>query len=83
MTVSKLWFHPGETIGWHKSKPQAARLRLAVQGKNDDVLAAVRALQALANVTKDAGTKRAAGADAKVLFARHKKSRWISDQENR
>jgi hypothetical protein len=72
--ISKYWFHPGETIGWHKSKPQAARLRLAVQGKHGDVLAAARALQALANVTKDAGTKRAAAADAKVLYARHKKT---------
>lgn len=61
------WFNPRDTIGWHKSKPQATRLRLAVQGKDGDVLAAARALQALANVTQDADTKQKAAADAIVL----------------
>jgi hypothetical protein len=72
---NKKWFNPHDTIGWHKSKPQATRLRLAVQGKHGDVLAAARALQALANVATDSGTKRAAAADAKALFARYKRSK--------
>ena len=75
MTVSNKWFNPQDTIGWHKSKPQATRLRLAVRGKDGDVLAAARALQALANVTVDKSTKQKAGADAKALFARYKKSK--------
>jgi len=75
MSTTEKWFNPNETIGWHKSKPQETRLRLAVRGKHGDKLAAARALQALANVTKDSETKSKARADAKILFAQHKKSK--------
>jgi len=77
----KKWFReavyarPPNTLGgWSKGQTPAVRRRhaLASRPKNWSMdrryLSAARALQALANVTKDPGTKRAAQADARYFY---------------
>ena len=60
--------------GWSKKMSASRRRRLALQSRPDhwprrkQYLSAGRALQALANVTKDRETKRKAKADAKYFF---------------
>ena len=55
--------------GWHKNQPPETRRRHALESRPKNWplarrrLSAARALQALANVTKDTATKRAAEAD--------------------
>jgi len=81
----KMWFReavyakPPYTLGgWSKTlKPSVRRARaLRSRPKNWSLrrryLSAARALQALANVTRDPGTKRAARADARYFFAKLK-----------
>ena len=55
-------------LGWRKSMPQRDRIRTALNARNGNVLAAARALNALANVTSDPDTKRKARADASYLY---------------
>jgi hypothetical protein len=69
------WFHPKVVSGWHKDEPQATRIRKLLRAHHGNLLSAARGKQALANVTRDAATKRAARADAKLLFARYKRAK--------
>ena len=61
--------------GWSKSRPATVRRRLALKSrdqkssKHKQYVSAGRALQSLANVTKDPDTKRAAKDDADYFFA--------------
>ena len=57
--------------GWKKSYPAKKRRSLALKG-HKSALSAGRALQALANVTKDEPTRKAAQADAKYFYKKHK-----------
>jgi len=57
--------------GWKKSYPAKKRRTLALKGHKSN-LSAARALQALANVTQDEPTKKAAQADAKFFYKEHK-----------
>lgn len=66
-------YEPKTGMNWHKNLPASTRRRRAVSSHKGDVLAAARALQALANVTTDRGTAAAARQDAKALFALHNK----------
>lgn len=60
--------------GWRKSLSASTRRDRALASRPSTWslqkrrLSAARALQALANVTKDAGTRRAASSDAKYFF---------------
>lgn len=69
------WFKPGVKSDWHKDEPQATRIRKLLKAHHGNLLSAARSKIALANVTRDAGTKRAARADAKLLFARLKRAK--------
>jgi hypothetical protein len=61
--------------GWKKSYPAEKRRRIMIRAHDGDILAAARACQALANVTKDPETKRKARADAKYLFELYRKQK--------
>jgi len=79
--VKKQWFKkavedspPNNLGGWKKSLPKAIRRKKALGSRpknwtlHNRRLSAARALQALANVTKDKQTARAAGEDARYFF---------------
>ena len=60
--------------GWHKNQSVSLRRRHAIASRPKNMtlrhrrLSAARALQALANVTKDKATKRAALSDARYFY---------------
>lgn len=58
---------------WEKGRSATARRKAAIHAKNGNYLRAARSLQALANVTKDSGTKRAAQSDANYFYRMNKK----------
>ena len=62
-------------LGWRKSMPQRDRIRIALNARHGNILAAARALNALANVTTDPDTKRKARADASYLYKVHRQGR--------
>ena len=83
--TKKKWFQkavkdkPPYTLGgWSKSKTASTRRRLALSSRPKNwtlkhrKLSAGRALQALANVTKDKSTKAKAQSDAKYFYRRRK-----------
>lgn len=81
--ADRYWFGPvaakrlatkGHT-GWRKRDPAENRRRTMIRAHNGDILAAARACQALANVTRDPETKRKARADAKYLFRLYKRKK--------
>lgn len=68
----KKWFNPQNNLhGWEKDQTPGERRRNASKGRDD--LSSARALQSLANVTKDMETKRTASVDAKYFFEKNKK----------
>ena len=80
--MARKWFQeavrkkpPYDLGGWSKNQSPETRRRLALASRDkrlslhDRRLSAARALQALANVTKDPATKRAAQADANYFFS--------------
>jgi len=69
---AKRWYKPKVTMGWEKDMPMAKRRRLALQAHSGDILATGRALQALANITTDRATQKAARADALYFFKKLK-----------
>ena len=71
--MSDKWFDPTTHSGWQKDMPLKTRRNKVFVAHGRDALASARSLQALANVTQDSATKRAAKADAKYFFAQHKK----------
>lgn len=74
MASKKRWFKSGKPLGWNKNDAMDKRRRIALRNRDGDELATARALQALANVTKDPETKRKAQADAKYFFKKHQRS---------
>jgi hypothetical protein len=70
MATSK-WFEAGKKLNWSKDLSQTVRRRNALNSRKGNYLATARALQALANVTQDAETKRKAAGDAKYFFHRY------------
>lgn len=70
---------PYDLGGWSKSKPATVRRKEALKSrdnkltKHQQYISAARALQALANVTKDIDTKEVAKRDADYLFDEAKK----------
>lgn len=76
--AAQRWFKPkGGLSGWSKDQPYSTRMyhlnqEIKKRGRGEVTRRAVvsvgRALQALANVTKDAETRRKASNDAKDVF---------------
>lgn len=65
------WFEVGKSLGgWVKNATARARRMRALRSRHGNFLRAGRALQALANVTKDKATKVKAKADANYMFAK-------------
>ena len=73
------WFAAGKPTGWRKDEKQSTRIRKVLKSRNGNVLAAARALNALANVNSgpegDKETARKARADARKLFARYRRKK--------
>lgn len=68
---ARRWFRARGTLsGWEKTQSVSERRRRAARGRSD--LSSARALQQLANITTDRETRRAARADAKYFYAKHK-----------
>jgi len=72
---SSKWYKTAESkskhTGWKKSYAAKKRRALALKGHKSN-LSSGRALQALANVTQDEPTRKAAQADAKYFYKQHK-----------
>ncbi len=68
---SEKWYEHALPMNWHKDDPGEVRRANALKAHKGDVLAAARALQALANVTADSETARLAKTDADYFFARN------------
>jgi predicted DNA-binding WGR domain protein len=94
----KAWFKegveakaPNDLGGWSKSRPATVRRRMAIRSrdqklsKHKQYISAGRALQALANVTKDPDTRDVAKRDADYFFDEAKRfadgGRVFSSQE--
>jgi len=73
--MKERWFKPGTHIGWDKHDSAEKRRRIALKHRHGNLLKTARALQALSNVTKDPGTKKKAGADARHFYALYAKKR--------
>lgn len=70
----KKWFHPKADLGgWTKDLTTEERRELALESHERDPLATARALQALANVTRDKETRKVAEADARFFFREYRK----------
>ena len=67
------WFKPKRHTGWRKDLPMEVR-RARVRAATHDYLSAGRAMQSLANVTKDRETHEKALADARYFFAMHSRT---------
>jgi hypothetical protein len=74
ITKAKKWYRPKRTLyGWATEKSQLARRQaLGRRAKVTGWLSVGRALVALANVTRDARTRRIARADSRYAFQRHR-----------
>jgi len=73
------WFNPKLHTGWKKDLPAKERRRLELKARKGDLLAAARAKQALANVTKDKETREAAQADANYFYRRYREGKSKGD----
>ena len=71
----KRFFHPKVKMNWGKNMPITERRDNALEAHGGNLLATGRALQALANVTQDAGTKVEARKDALYFFAQHEREK--------
>jgi hypothetical protein len=72
MATKAKWFEPSsKSLNWHKEDSQTTRRRNALRSRKGSFLAVARALQALANISKDDETARKAGSDAKYFFHRY------------
>lgn len=71
---SEQWYNPQvQDTGWKKDLPEEKRRALMLQAHKGDVRAAGRAMVALANVTTDIETSRAARSDALYFFRQLRK----------
>ena len=70
---SKRWYHPKVHMGWEKDMKAEERRELALDAHGGDYLATARALQALANVTRDRETAARAKSDADYFFRMNEK----------
>lgn len=69
------WFHPKVVTGWRHDMPEAERRQLMLTAHKGDTLAAGRASQALANVSQDKPTMKAALSDAHYFYEQHRLER--------
>jgi hypothetical protein len=67
------FFHPKVHMDWHKDESEQKRRKKALAAHKGDELSTARALGALANVTQDRATERAARKDAKYFYGRHQR----------
>ena len=72
------WYKPKVHSGWSKDLTPRGRRVKALRAHKGNYLSTARSLQALSNVNSgkkgDAGTRKAAGADAKYFYEMHRKT---------
>lgn len=74
------WFDPEVTnTGWNKDDPPDRRRYLMLEAHNFNNLKTAKALQALANVTKDKETKAAAQSDADHFYKEYEYNQYLID----
>ena len=79
--MGRRWFKPKKRTGWRKNQKPPTRRRKLLESTSkrkslhDRYVEAARRAQALANVTRDAGTRRAAQADANYFFRRARETK--------
>lgn len=75
---SKKWIQTipqGEPTGWRKTDAQAVRRKIVLKSRHGDILAAARAMNLLANKTRDPDTKRKARGDARYFYGKYRRSK--------
>jgi len=81
MPPKRKWFKPRKHRGWRAADPTETRRRRVLAStdrrktRRNRYLEAARALQALANVTRDPDTRRKARSDAQHFYRRARKTR--------
>jgi hypothetical protein len=65
---SEQWYNPQTVTGWKKTESASLRRSKVIEAHGGDELAAARSMQALANVTTDQATRKAAKADARYFY---------------
>ena len=70
---TRRWFQPGKALNWSKDDSQTVRRRQSLQARRGKALPVARALNALANVTRDPETARKARADAAYFYRQNRK----------
>ena len=70
---SEKWFNPKVHSGWEKNMPLTERRRKTLKAHKGSLLSSARAMQALANVTRDPATRKAAQVDANYFFKKNAK----------
>lgn len=68
---SRQWYSPQVKSGWEKQMPASKRRMLVLRAHKNDLLAAGRGMQALANVSTDKPTYRAAEMDSTYFFRKY------------
>lgn len=69
------WYRAGQRLNWSKDDGQTTRRANALKSRRGNYLKAARALQALANVTRDEETARKAKADARYFYMKYQKEK--------
>jgi hypothetical protein len=72
--LKEKWFHPKVDTGWDKDMLPETRRELMLKAHGGDVLASAKAMQALANVTRDNKTRYEAQQDARYFYKMHKRA---------
>lgn len=63
------FYHPRiQETGWHKDLPVIKRRKKILKGYKGNILATARSLEALANVSRDKATAKAALVDARYFY---------------
>lgn len=69
---TKKWYKPSKThTGWKHNMPIGERRILVLKAHKSDYLASGRAMQSLANVSRDKPTMRESLKDAKYFFGQN------------
>lgn len=73
--TNRNWFHPKVQSGWSKDDAPTVRRQAVLKAHKGNLLSAARGKIALANVTQDSATEKAARADAKYFLDKYHKEK--------
>jgi hypothetical protein len=73
MKAKEKWYKPAtKHTGWTKKDPAHIRRARSLRAHGNNLLAAARAQQALANITQDKETEEKSRMDSKYFFREHR-----------